>query len=87
MNIKKPTMNGRAVDVTDRVTAIETLDACPVGTTAELTDGSAYQAVNTKPGAQPPLWSGYAGPGCVGRVLTAGQVIGRAQRLEKAAHR
>lgn len=87
MNITKPTMGTRDVAVTDRVTAIETMDACPVGTTVELTDGSAYQAVNTKPGVLPPLWSGYAGPGCVGRVLTAGQVIGRAQRLEKAAHR
>lgn len=87
MNIKKPTMNGRAVDVTDRVTAIETLDSCPVGTTAALTDGSAYQAVNTRPGTQPPLWSGYAGPGCVGRILTAGQVVARAQRLEKVTIR
>lgn len=87
MNITKPTMGTRTIDLTDRLTAIETMDACPVGTTVELTDGSAYQAVNTKPGVLPPLWSGYAGPGCVGRVLTAGQVIGRAQRLEKAAHR
>jgi hypothetical protein len=87
VNITKPTMGTRTIDLTDRLTAIETMDACPVGTTVELTDGSAYQAVNTKPGVLPPLWSGYAGPGCVGRVLTAGQVIGRAQRLEKAAHR
>lgn len=87
MNITKPTMETRPLPVADRVTAVETMDACPVGTTAELTDGSAYQAVNTKPGVQPPLWSGYAGPGCVGRILTAGQVIARAQRLEKTAVR
>ncbi|AFV89378.1 hypothetical protein PACID_15650 [Acidipropionibacterium acidipropionici ATCC 4875] len=87
MNITKPTMDSRTIDLTDRLTAIETLDACPVGTTAELTDGSAYQAVNTKPGVLPPLWSGYAGPGCVGRILTAGQVVARAQRLEKVTIR
>ncbi|WP_126132948.1 hypothetical protein [Acidipropionibacterium acidipropionici] len=87
MYIMKPAMDGRAIDVTDRVTAIETMDACPVGTTVELTDGSAYQAVNTKPGVLPPLWSGYAGPGCVGRILTAGQVVARAQRLEKVTIR
>lgn len=87
MNITKPTMDSRTIDLTDRLTAIETLDACPVGTTAELTDGSAYQAVNTRPGTQPPLWSGYAGPGCIGRVLTSGQVVARAQRLEKVTIR
>jgi hypothetical protein len=81
VNITKPTMNSRSIDLTDRLTAIETLDACPVGTTAELTDGTLYAAVAVT--GQPPMWSQFAGPGCIGRVLTAGQVIARAQRLEK----
>lgn len=87
MNITKPTMDSRTIDLTDRLTAIENLDACPVGTVAELTDGSLLQAVNVAPGKRPPLWSGFSGPGCIGRVLTSGQVIARAQRLERRTTR
>lgn len=85
MNITKPTMDSRTIDLTDRLTAIETLDACPVGTTAELTDGTICAAVAVT--GRPPMWSQFAGPGCIGRVLTAGQVIARAQRLERVTVR